>query len=254
MNTTSKLPSQPLGQSTRWDAELSPLKISFWFGSPDAPKALQEELERQPEMSTVEPCMQLPWLEAFTVLRRANVSLYEFHPKDLDWQVNGWLLQEAGLYPIAPLTNSELRAWTPPLSPNPETSDFAVEVLNYYMKDIKQLNTKADHILVEAGRGTVPADVQDWARGLQNTSRQLRAGVDAWIEPALVSLEQPEGVVMRIDGRRLLKRAYEIAYYRHSDIDPADVAHDVDPDFFTFAVTRNLVPHRAIELRQTEGG
>lgn len=64
------------------------------------------------------------------------------------------------------------------------------------------------------------------------------------------SLTHKPDVVNRLNGRQLLKRAYEIAYTGHSDINPMSEAPEIDLALFQYVVTENLMPSRQIKLQQ----
>jgi hypothetical protein len=143
-------------QPPRWDQETSPLKISFWAGSPAAPAFIKEQVALEPEYGKHEECILLPWRSAFAVLLRCDKRWFEFHPEDLDWQVNGWLMERDGSYPLSPLTDEEIahqgNHW-PHLPANPTTADFAAEVMIPYYGDIQRMSY--DQLMaryMEAGR------------------------------------------------------------------------------------------------------
>src|SRR4051794_36822315 len=70
----------------RWNTDFSPLKISFWAGSEDAPAEIKNQIRKAPETGRVEHCVLLSWRDALAVLSRADAQDFEFHPKDYDWQ------------------------------------------------------------------------------------------------------------------------------------------------------------------------
>src|ERR1039458_2538112 len=93
-------------QPPRSDAETSPLKISFFAGSPHAPDDVKQYVAALNEYSPVpEHCVLLPWRDAFAVLIRADKTWFHFQPNDADWQVNGWLMVREELFPPSPLTD-----------------------------------------------------------------------------------------------------------------------------------------------------
>lgn len=191
----------------RWSKEESPLKISYRFGSPDAPDHVKESLtaiyadheaECGARMIPPEHCVLLPWRDAFTVLLRAEQGLFEFHPQDSDWQVNGWLMEKAGLTPVTPLTEADLGRhgeYWPYLPPNSTNADFAVEVMVQYQNDIEQVsydNCLERFARLQAdGLMRTGADIKAAATRMhQQVYEPLQAAVDAWMEPAIVSLTQ----------------------------------------------------------------
>lgn len=223
--SSARKPTLP--QPPRWNAETSPLKVSFWAGSPDVPDDIKEQIARtlaaaHPSHTaqcgclntTPERCILLPWREAFAVLRRAEQRWFEFHPQDSDWQVNGWLMEHAGLFPPPPLKDAELvkqgTHW-PKLPANPTTADFAVEVLIQYRHDIEQMSYDNGVSRLQAA-GLLTSESKVRARNVHQTVYEpLKAGLDAWTDSALASLPYSPGATMRVDYRLLLKRSYEIA-------------------------------------------
>jgi hypothetical protein len=230
-NNSARAACLAVPQPPRWDAETSPLTISFWFGSPAAPDSIKEQVVLEPGYGEHDGYMLLPWREALAVLHRANVEWFEFHPDDLNWQVNGWKLLDNGLLPVTPLSEDELRQWSH-LAENPTTADFAAEVMHQYLADIDVMSYS-----------------KDTAQHIHQTVYgPLKACLDAWTDTALVGLPHPDHVVLRVDVRQLLKRAYEIAYAGHSDINPLNEAGELDSILFRSAVRETLVPSRRFEF------
>jgi hypothetical protein len=96
-------------QPPRWDSETSPLKISFFAGSPHAPDNVKSYVEKLDLTAPIpEHCLLLPWRDAFAALLRCEKEWFHFHPQDFDWQVNGWQMDQAGLFHLAPLTVAEV--------------------------------------------------------------------------------------------------------------------------------------------------
>src|ERR1039458_4672628 len=127
----------------RWAAHQAPLKVGFYAGDEHAPPDLQAADERPgADLTENEYCILLDWEDAFAALKRTQKEWFEFHPDDFDWQVNGWLMQKAGLLPLTPLTPAELQdgKYWPKLPANPTTADFAAEVLIQYYYDIDQMS------------------------------------------------------------------------------------------------------------------
>jgi hypothetical protein len=248
-------------QPPRWDAETSPLKISFWAGSPAAPAFIKEQVALEPKNGKHEECILLPWRDAFAVLLRANRTWFHFHPEDSDWQVNGWLMEQSGLFPLSPLTDAEIAkqgTYWPHLPPNPTPADFAAEVLMQYYGDIQQMSYDrclsrlvGDDMLLN---GEIEAAAQD---AHQTVYLPLAAGLDAWTDPAVASLpldawkdpataslsNSRKTKMMRPDHRLLLKRSYEVAYTGQSDINPLTEAIDLgDTTLFDSALQKGLIP------------
>jgi hypothetical protein len=172
---------------------------------------------------------------------------FEFHPDDLDWQVNGWKLLEHGLLPVTPLSEDELQQWRH-LRENPTTADFAAEVMHQYLVDVDLMSYKTSAIRLQAG-GMLKSESEDTAQRIhQAVFEPLKAGLDAWTDTALVGLPHPDRVVLRVDVRQLLKRAYEIAYAGHSDINPLNEAGELDSMLFRSGVRENLVPSRRFDF------
>lgn len=232
-------------QITRWDAEFSPLKISFWAGSGDAPEELKQEVRKDPESARVEPCVRLRWQDALWVLTKAGLRDFEFHPKDYDWQVNGWRLAQRELLPIGSLTSNDMQKW-PHLPANPTTADFGVEVMNQYLTDIEQMEysvclERAMHAGLSRKKAEAAAK-----EASETVYKTLKADFDAWTYPAINSLPHPNRKVMRCDGRQLLKRAFEIMATGDSEINPLTEAPEISPTAFEHAIKNGLVPFRAV--------
>ena len=183
-----------------------------------------------------------------------------FHPQDFDWQVNGWQMDQAGLFHLAPLTDAEVTKqgnYWPKLPPNPTTADFAAEVMLQYGMDVEKLNYD-NRIKCIAEAGMLNAETDANARWIHQTLYEpLKAGLDAWTDPALASLpldawkdpatasvpNSRKTKMMREDHRLLLKRSYEIAYTGQSDINPLTEAIDLgDTTLFDFALQKGLIP------------
>ena len=221
-------------QPPRWDAETSPLTISFWFGSPAAPDSVKEQVVLEPRCGEHDGYILLPWRDALAVLHRANVEWFEFYPDDLNWQVNGWKLLENGLLPVTPLSEDELRQWSH-LPENPTTADFAAEVMHQYLADIDLMSYNSCITRLQDA-GMLKSESEDTAHHIhQAIYEPLTAGLDAWTDTALVGLPHPDHVVLRVDVRQLVKRAYEIAYAGHSDINPLNEAGEIDSMLFRSA-------------------
>jgi len=255
----------------RWTAETSPLKISFWYGSDYAPDDVKEAIDHkygdECPVAIPEHCVLLDWRDAFATLNRTPKEWYEFHPEDLDWQVNGWLMLRDGSFPLSPLTDEELshqgNHW-PHLPANPTTADFAAEVMIPYYGDIQRMSY--DQIMaryMETGR-PYSLELEAAAQKVHQTVYlPLTAGLDAWTDPALASLpldawkdpataslpNSRKTKMMRSDYRLLLKRSYEVAYTGQSDINPLTEALDLgDTTLFDFALKKGLIPARKITL------
>jgi hypothetical protein len=235
-------------QPPRWDSENSPLKISFWLGSPNAPDDVKQAVaQRCSDNSNIpEPCLLLTWRDAFAVLLRANTTWFHFHPEDCDWQVSGWLMERCGLFPLSPLTDAEIArqgTYWPHLPPNPTIADFAAEVLLQYKHDIDAISYDS-RIKSYAAAGILHAQTDAAAQETHQTVYlPLKAGLDAWTDPALASLPNSNKTeTRRIDRRLLLKRSYEVAYTGRSDINPLTEAIDLgDTTLLDFALQKGLI-------------
>ena len=237
---------------------MSPLKISFWYGSDYAPDDVKEAIDHkygdECPVTIPEHCVLLEWRDAFATLNRTPKEWYEFHPEDLDWQVNGWLMERDGSFPLSLLTDEEIahqgNHW-PHLPANPTTTDFAAEVMIPYYGDIQRMSY--DQIMaryMEAGR---PYSLQLEAaaqKAHQTHYLQLTAGLDAWTDPALTSLNHSQKTkTNRINQRMLYKRAYQVAYQGKSDIDPLEAIDIGDTTLLDFTLKRGLIPGtRTIKL------
>jgi hypothetical protein len=194
--------------SPRWNLEHSPLKISYWYGSPDAPaevKTLVAEHEAScgENLKRQEKCILLTWKDALAVLHRADIRLFHFHPQDYDWQVNGWKFQEGAR--LDPLTEDEIRTY-PHLPAIPSNADIFAEVMVQYSRDIDQMELRNPRLF-----------------------KTLIFEREACVEPALRGLfpatdaTDATDVAHRLDEldvRALYRRVYEILATGHSDINP----------------------------------
>ena len=253
----------------RWAIHQAPLKIGFFAGDEHAPPEMREANERpDADLSVNESCILLDWAEAFTVLRRTQKEWEEFHPDDYDWQVNGWLMEKAGVNPLklAPLTPDELKDgnYWPKLPANPTTADFAAEVLIQYYNAIdrmsyenivKRMKAAGYHYAkMEAMEAT---KMEAAARNAHETLYlPLTAALDRWTDTAMEQMPLPQGKSYRIDQRLLYKAAYEVHYLGGTKTSPMQEAADLgDTTLLDFALTHDLVPGaRKIVPKNWSGG
>jgi hypothetical protein len=213
--------------TSRWTMQQAPLKISYWFGSPDAPKEVKDILANgdansREKLKRMEKCILLTWPSALAVLHLADFSLFHFHPQDYDWQVNGWkFTQEGGT--LAPLTEDQLRTF-PHLPTIPSNADIFAEVMVRYSHDIDQMEQRNQRLF-----------------------KTLSFEQQAWMEPALRGLTFAENGLNRLDGRALCRRLYEIMATGRSDINPTVDSVTLDQDEATSLRAAIGIPRSAIQ-------
>jgi hypothetical protein len=201
-----KNPSQ---DTLRWGSKLSPLKVRFWLGHSDAPESVKAQIKIDPALARKETCVLLPWLEAFTMLCRTPLGLFHFHHQDYDWQIIGWTVAKEQ----PALSEEECRRW-PHLPANPTTADYVAEVMVQYSQDIDRMEERNPVVY-----------------------KTLKPCISAWTEAATrtahLQWPLPDGVVMKINPRKLFSRSYELDATGSSDINPfedANLSADEDAD------------------------
>ena len=232
----------------RWAAHQAPLKVGFYAGDEHAPPDVQAaDEQRGADHTSNETCILLDWDEAFAVLVRTEKEWEEFHPADHDWQINGWIMREAGLSPLTPLTPEEMSKhgeFWPKLPPDPTMADFCAEVMIQYYNALEMM--KYDNLMKRmAACGITDCAMMDKeARKTHDVLYvPLTSAIDAWTDIAMQQMPLPQGKSYRINQRLLYKAAYEVHYLGGTKSNPLqEVAELRDTTLLDFALTHDLVP------------